>query len=158
MLISCPPSQNAGYEKAKRRRKRLWRLVLVFCFPLFWANRCFHFLSTAPWNCTLLSHLLLKNCRVQCVSCWDWLWFSMCVFSGLWVLSHTPHPAEEPLSDDLTLHEYEWDGKTQGRPREFDDSAGKDQSIRDVWLLSLATDMIKWLNLNVCVCVCVRTS
>lgn len=64
------------------------------------------------------------------------------------------HPAEEPFGEDLTLHEYEWGRNTLGRPGESDDSAGKDQSIYgDVWLLSPATDMIKWLNLNVCVCV-----
>ena len=39
---------------------------------------------------------------------------------------------------------------------ESDDSAGKDRSIYgDIWLLSPATDMIKWLNLNKCVCLCV---
>lgn len=62
----------------------------------------------------------------------------------------TPHPsAEEPFGKDLPPHEYEWGGETLGRPRESDDSAGKQQSIYgDVWLLSPVTDMIKWLNLN----------
>lgn len=106
-----------------------------------------------------ITHFPPKH-RAESVSCRDWLRCFMCVrlclkcvfLPASGVLLHTPHPAEEPFGEDRAPHEYEWGGNTLGRPGESDDCAGKDQSIYgDVWLHSPATDMIKWLNFNVCV-------